>query len=80
MVLQPENGIPALFHQPFRCRCCSTDTNRFDVLKPQAIDFLRTLNEMSVRIDPFALVEQHPSIATLPSTHKEYQVMSRGEG
>ena len=72
-------GITTLFHEPFGRGGSTTDAYCLDAFEPLRIYFIRTLNEMGVRIDAQAFVEQHLSITALSATDEKDQVVTAGK-
>ena len=71
--------ISALFHQPLGCAGGAADADGVHALKPFFLDFLRSLNEVTVWIYTLTFVEEHLAVAALASAHEKHQVVARGE-
>ena len=76
--LHGQNGIATLLHQPFRRTGSSADADGpHAALQPFRVDFVRSLNEMTVAVDAPALVEQNATVAALATTDEENELVAR---
>ena len=77
--LMRQNGIPALFHQPFWRTGSSADAYGLGLVKPAEVDLLRTLDLMAVGVDGEALVEEYLAVAALAAADKEDNIVVLGK-
>ena len=68
--------LPALFHQPFGCRCRSADADGLCVLQQGRVNFLRLIDEACVRVHLLAFVVQDFTVRALASAYEEHQVVA----
>ena len=71
--------LHTLLHEPLGSARGSADSYRGGTMEPLVAYLSRSLDEVCVGIDAQTFVEEHPAVAALPATHKEHQIMARGE-
>lgn len=68
--------LQTTFHQPFWSTRSSTDTDGLHTVEPSVFYFLWSFDEVTVLIDAQTLVEEYSSVAALPPTDEEHEVMA----